>query len=188
MTRDRALNTMASEADAVWAPIHALIALKDLDVSAYVAELVPLFDVDNEWFGEELPDILGKAGQPALEPPRQYIQNNTCWQYGRWNAGTAVEQVGQQHPELPEQAIEILSYALEHAVDNDPETNGFFLADLLHLNAVEALPIIRSAFEQDDRRVDRRRLGRGAQSTRAKGRSERPSVPANACMQERQKG
>jgi hypothetical protein len=149
MARDRALNTMASEADAAWAPIHALIALKDLDVSAYVAELVPLFDVDNEWFGEELPDILGKAGQPALEPLRQYIQDNTRWQYGRWNAATAVEQVGQQHPELRDQAIEILSYALEHAVDNDPETNGFFLADLLHLNAVEALPIIRSAFERD---------------------------------------
>ena len=149
MTRDRALNIMESEAVAVWAPTHALIALKSLDVSAYVADLVPLFDVDSEWFGEELPDILGKAGQPALEPLRQYIQDNTRWQYGRWNAGTAVEQVGQQHPELRAQSIEILSDVLEHAVDNDPETNGFFLADLVRLNAVEALPVIRSAFEQD---------------------------------------
>ncbi|MEO7909092.1 MAG: hypothetical protein ABIV47_05525 [Roseiflexaceae bacterium] len=149
MARDRALNTMASEADAGWAPIHAIAALTGLDVSAYVAELVPLFDIDSEWFGEELPGILGKAGQPALEPLRQYIQDNTRWQYGRWNAGTAVEQVAQQHPELREQVIEILSDALAHAVDNDPETNGFFLADLLHLNAVEALPVIRSAFEQD---------------------------------------
>ena len=149
MTRDRALNTMASEADASWAPTHALIALKSLDVSAYVAELVPLFDIDSEWFGEELPDIVGKAGQPALEPLRQYIQDNTRWQYGRWNAGTAVEQVGKQHPELRDQAIKILSDVLDHAVDNDPESNGFFLADLIHLNAVEALPVIRSAFEQD---------------------------------------
>jgi len=149
MTRDRALNTMASESDAVWAPIHALTALASLDVSAYAAELVPLFDIDSEWFGEELPDILGKAGQPALEPLRQYIQDNTRWQYGRWNAGTAVEQVAQRHPELRDQAIQILSDVLEHAVDNDPETNGFFLADLLHLDAVEALPVIRSAFEQD---------------------------------------
>src|SRR3954469_2747089 len=149
MTRDRALNTMASESDAVWAPIHALTALASLDVSAYAAELVPLFDIDSEWFGEELPDILGKAGQPALEPLRQYIQDNSRWQYGRWNAGTAVEQVAQQHPELRAQAIEILSEVLAHATDNDPETNGFFLADLLHLDAVEALPVIRSAFEQD---------------------------------------
>src|SRR5215213_3921881 len=149
MTRDRTLNTSPGDSDAVWAPIHALTALANLDVSAYVTELVPLFDVDSEWFGEELPDILGKAGQPALEPLRKYIQDNTRWQYGRWNAGTAVEQVAQQHPELRDQAIEILSDVLAHAVDNDPETNGFFLADLLHLNAVEALPVIRSAFEQD---------------------------------------
>lgn len=149
MTRDRALNTMESEADAGWAPIHALTALANLDASTYVAELIPLFDVESEWFGEELPDILGKAGQPALEPLRQYIQDHTRWQYGRWNAGTAVEQIAQQHPDLRDQAIEILSDVLAHAVDNDPETNGFFLADLLHLNAVEALPIIRSAFEQD---------------------------------------
>jgi len=149
MTRDRALNTMEGESDAGWAPIHALTALASLDVSAHVAELVPLFDIDSEWFGEELPDMLGKAGQPALEPLRQYIQDNTRWQYGRWNAGTAVELVGKQHPELRDQAIQILSDALEHAADNDPETNGFFLADLIHLDAVEALPVIRSAFEQD---------------------------------------
>jgi hypothetical protein len=149
MTRDRALNTMESEADAGWAPIHAVTALASLDVGEHVAELVPLFDIDSEWFGEELPGILGKAGQPALEPLRQYIQDNTRWQYGRWNAGMAVEQIGTQHPELRDQAIQILSGALEHAVDNDPETNGSFLADLIRLNAVEALPVIRSAFEQD---------------------------------------
>src|SRR4051812_3964194 len=50
MTRDRALNTMDGESDAVWAPIHALTALASLDVSEHVADLVPLFDVDSEWF------------------------------------------------------------------------------------------------------------------------------------------
>ncbi len=149
MTRDRALNTLESEADAVWAPIHALTALASLDVSAHVAELVPLFDIDSEWFGEELPAILGKVGQPALEPLRQFVQDRTRWQYSRLNAGTAVEQVGKQHPELRDQAIQIFSDALAHAADNDPEVNGFFMADLIHLNAVEALPVIRSAFEQD---------------------------------------
>jgi hypothetical protein len=149
MARDRALNTSDGDSDAVWAPIHALTALADLDVGAHAADLVPLFDVDSEWFGEELPGVLGKVGDPALEPLRQYIQDGTRWMYGRWNAGTALEQIGKQHPELRDQAIRILSEVLEHAADNDLETNGFILADLIHLNAVEALPIIRSAFEQD---------------------------------------
>ena len=149
MARDRALNTMASESDAVWAPIHALTALANLQVGTHAADLVPLFDVDSEWFGEELPAILGKAGQYAIEPLREYIQDRTRWQYGRWNAATAVEQIGKQHPELRDQAVQILSDALERGTDNDPETNGFFLADLIHLNAIEALPVIRQAFEQD---------------------------------------
>jgi hypothetical protein len=149
MTRDRALNTMESESDAVWAPIHALTALASLDVSAHAAELVPLFDVDSDWFGEELPKILGKAGQPALEPLRQYVQDTTRWQYGRWNAATAIEQIGKQHPELRDQAIQILGDALANAANNDPETNGSLLADLIQLDAVETLPIVRSAFEQD---------------------------------------
>ena len=97
MTRDRALNTLESASDAVWAPIHALTALASLDVSAHAADLVPLFDVDSEWFGEELPDMLGKAGQPAREPLRHYIQDTTRWMFGRANAGTAVEQVGKYH-------------------------------------------------------------------------------------------
>jgi hypothetical protein len=152
MARDRALNTMAGDSDVIWAPIHALTALANLDVSEHVAELVPLLDVDTEWFGEELPTVLGKAGQPALEPLRQYIQDSTRWQYGRWNAGSALEQIGKQHPELRDQAVRILSDVLENAATNDLETNGFIIGDLIHLDAVEALPLMRSAFEQD--RVD----------------------------------
>jgi hypothetical protein len=149
MTRDRALNTAESESDASWAPIHALTALAGLDIGPYAAELVPLFDVESEWFGEELPPVLGKAGQHAIEPLRKYMQDRTHWQYGRWNAATAIEQIGKQHPDLRDQAVQILSDALEHAAEDDPETNGFFLADLIHLNAVEALPVIRRAFEQN---------------------------------------
>ena len=122
----------------------------------------------------------GQSRQPALEPLRQYIQDNTRWQYGRWNAGTAVEQVAQQHPELRDQAIQILSDVLAHAIDNDPETNGFFLADLLHLNAVEALPIIRSAFEQD--MIDDRSPAIGARCSKS---SDKRSIRTTQCSCER---
>jgi hypothetical protein len=149
MTRDRALNTARGDSDDVWAPIHALTALKHLDVGDLAGELVPLFDVDSEWFNEELPELLGKAGQPALEPLRAYVQDRSRWHYGRWNATQAVAQVGKQHPELREQAVQILSDALEHAAEDDPETNGFLVTELVHLKAVEALPIIRRAFELD---------------------------------------
>jgi hypothetical protein len=149
MTRDRALNTAPGDSDEVWAPTHALTALSHLDLGEHAAKLVPLFDVDSEWFGEELPDVLGKAGEPALEPLREYVQDRGRWNYGRWNAASAVEAIGKQHPELRARAARILSDALEHAGENAPDTNGFFVSSLVHLKAVESLPIIRQAFEQD---------------------------------------
>jgi hypothetical protein len=149
MTRDRALNTAMSDSEEVWAPIHALTALSQLDIGAYAADLLPLFDIDSDWVGEELPAILGKAGAPALEPLREYIQDRTRWHYGRNNAAAAISAVGTQHPELRDQAVHILSDALEHAAEDDPEVNGSVLSELLHLKAVETLPVIRRAFEQD---------------------------------------
>jgi hypothetical protein len=152
MTRDRALNTAPSDSDEVWAPIHALTALSHLDVGDYAADLVPLFDLDSEWFGEELPAILGKVGEPALEPLRRYVQDPSRWNYGRWYAASALEEIGDQHPDLRGRAVQILSDALAHFDENSPDTNGAFVGSLVHLKAVEVLSVMRSAYEQD--RVD----------------------------------
>ncbi len=46
-------------------------------------------------------------------------------------------------------AVQILTQELEHAEENDPTANGSFLASLLNLEAVEALPVIRSALERN---------------------------------------
>lgn len=148
MTRDRALNTAMSDTDEVWAPIHALYALEHFDISAVVADLVPLFDVDLDWFGTHLPDVLKHAGAAAFEPLATYIQDSTRWIYGRASAGEAIQKLGKQ-PELREQAIQILADVLAQGSRNDPTLNGFLLGDLLELEAVEALPSIRQAFEQD---------------------------------------
>ena len=149
MTRDRALNTAMGDTDEVWAPIHALRALEHLDVSAFVSELIPLFDVDTDWFGEHLPDVLRNAGAGALEPLRHYLQDRTRWIYGRSRAANAMTQIAQQQPELREQAVQIISDELERASENNPVLNGFLLSELLNLDAVEALPVIRRAFEQN---------------------------------------
>ena len=149
MARDRELNTAWSDSDEVWAPIHALHALRYFDVSAFVPDLIPLFDVDSDWTSEELPEILGNAGAPALEPLRQYLQDRTRWIHGRTAAGLALERIVDQHPDLREQAVQILTDELARSEENDPVVNGFLLANLLHMDAVEALPVMRRVFEQD---------------------------------------
>jgi hypothetical protein len=152
MARDRALNTAPSDSDEVWAPIHALRALENLDISAVVGDLIPLFDVDSEWFGEGLIDVLGKAGPSALEPLGRYVQDRTRWISGRNYALETLGNLAERNPELRDRAVQVLRDTLDHAADNDPGTNGFVIGELIDLDAVEALPSIRHAFEQD--RVD----------------------------------
>jgi hypothetical protein len=149
MARDRALNTAQSNSDEVWATSHALAALAQLDISDAIPDLIPLFDVDDEVSREQLIDLLGAAGASALEPLGHYIQDGTRWIFGRTAASVAIRDLVKLHPELRDQALAILSDALDRAADNNPEVNGFLLGNLLDLDAVEALPVIRRAFEAD---------------------------------------
>jgi hypothetical protein len=149
MTRDRALNTAMSDSDEVWAPIHALSALEHLELGEHAADLIPLFDVDSEWFGEQLPLVLKNAGASALEPLQAYVQDTSRWIYGRAYAISAVEELAKAHPDVRDQAVQFLSDTLTHAGENDPYINADLVSTLVQLHAVEALPIIRQAFEQE---------------------------------------
>jgi hypothetical protein len=149
MARDRALHTTLDDTDASWAPIHALIALKNLDFEAVAGELVPLFDVDSEIFDDRLIDLLAGGGASTLEALGSYLNDRARWVYGRTRAADAIGQLVERRPELRDRAVELLSAALERATENDVVVNGFVLGELLDLDAVEALPVIRQAFEQD---------------------------------------
>jgi hypothetical protein len=149
MTRDRELNLAPMDSDEVWAPIHALHALAHLDVTNVIDDLLPLFDIDSEWFGEDLPDVLVNAGAAALAPLEQYLHDRARWVYGRTHAGRALRLIAQRYPELRDRVVQILTTALERPNENDPGVNGFVIYELTELKAVEALPAIRRAFELD---------------------------------------
>lgn len=150
MARDRGLNTAPWDSPEVWAPIHALDALKQLDVRDAVADLLPLLDVESDWIGEELPELLGAAGEPALEPVQRYLNDRSRWLYGRAGAGTALVELVKHHEELRDRAVAILVDELAGAENNDSALNGFLIGDLIHLRAVDALPTIRAAFETNN--------------------------------------
>ncbi len=147
MARDRDLYTANGDTDQVWAPLHAFYALKDLDVSAVIPELLPLLDLEDDWLSDALPDLLGKVGAPALEPIRAYLTDRTRWAYGHAEACRALEEIAKQHPELREQVVAMLSDLLRDAEHYDEVVNTAALDALVDLEAVETLPLIRRAFE-----------------------------------------
>jgi hypothetical protein len=147
MARDRDLYTADSDTDEVWAPLHALLVLSDLALSADVAELVPLLDLEDDWYFTELPELFGKVGEPALEPLRAYLADHARWSYGHSNACAALEKLAAQHPEQREPVVETLSDMLRDAEHYDEVACTGAMDALIDLGEVEALPLIRHAFE-----------------------------------------
>ncbi len=147
MARDRDLYTANGDTDEVWAPLHAVHTLADLDASAVVPELIPLFDLDDDWLSTALPELLSTLGAPAIEPIRVYLADHARWAYGHSQASDALEKIAEQHPELREQVVAILSDVLRDAEHYDEVANTAAMDTLVELGAVEALPLIRRAFE-----------------------------------------
>jgi hypothetical protein len=147
MARDRDLYSANGDTDEVWAPLHAVHALADLDASAVVPELIPLFDLDDDWLSTVLPELLGTIGAPALEPIRAYLADHARWAYGHSQASDALEKIAQQHSELREPVVAILSDVLRDAEHYDEVVNTAAMDTLVELGAAEALPLIRRAFE-----------------------------------------
>jgi hypothetical protein len=110
-------------------------------------ELIPLFDLDDDWLDTALPELLGKIGASALEPIRAYLADRTLWVYGQAEACRAMEKIAEQHPELREWVMTILSEMLRDAEHYDEVVNTAAMGGLVELGAVEALPLIRRAFE-----------------------------------------
>jgi hypothetical protein len=170
----------------LWGPVNAVLALKPLDATGYEPQLVAAFDLDSELLREELPAILGKVGEAAIAPLRAYLRDQSRWIFGRAAAGSGLVEVAQQHPGLRGQAVQALSDALEQFATNDEELNGFLVTDLAsELQAVEALPLIRRAFEAD--RVDESIMGDWLDVLEAVGEEPDPDDPLVALSNQRRR-
>ena len=150
MARDRDLFLADEESPTVYAGVHAVRALKQLELGELVPELIPLFDVDSEWFlDNDLPELMASAGPLAVPPLAAYLADSGRWSNGHYSAALALKQIAEQHPEQRAAAVAAFAAMLDQ-LDNYGETSITAAVDMLtELKAVEELPRIRRAFEQD---------------------------------------
>lgn len=83
----------------------------------------------------------------ALESLRTYLADRTRWFYGKGAAYRALQLIAEQHPDLREPVVAMISDMLRDAEHNDEIVNTYGMDALVELHAVEALPLIRHAFE-----------------------------------------
>lgn len=143
------LNWAASDSLEVWAPTHLWRTLGQLKAEAAITPLVEFFnqvDEEDDWAPTEFPAVLSMIGPAAIPKLAEFLLNPANKMYPRSYAGDSLAAIGKQHPEFRETCVKHLASALKQAEKNSPDLNGFILANLLDLKAVEAAPEIEQAF------------------------------------------
>ena len=154
MATDAALQFAASDSLEVWAPLHAWRALGQLRAEPAVEPLLSLFDHldESDWALEELPLVFGLIGRAVLPPLAAYLADGLHEVEAHLCAIPGVQQIGRRWPDARPACVEFLVKHLERCAQQDPEMNGFLVAGLVDLYAIEATPLIERAFVS--RRVD----------------------------------
>lgn len=138
--------------DEVWAPMHAWRALTQMFA---VEAIVPLtrvldwsFESGMDLISEGLRGALITFGEPTLEPLSDFLAEPEHTISGYSLAAGIISSIGEQNPEHRDQAIKIITSALDaHFKRNDGDINGFWIADLMDLKATGSYPVIKKVFE-----------------------------------------
>jgi hypothetical protein len=155
MATDERLHFAEQDDPEVWAPLHAVRLLGELAAAEAVEPLLPLFGWDDDWLATALPEAYGRIGRPALEPLRALLRDREWDLYARARAASGLVKIAEYHPALRSEAVGALEAQLgpaETVTTDDATLSGFIISDLLDIKALEALPAMRRAFEED--RVD----------------------------------
>ncbi len=150
MATDQFLIVEAEEPE-FWAPIHAWRALAQFDAKEAIDPLVGNFNLfeaaDSDWLRDDLPDALVILGPDCIPALAMYLIDTRHATMARISAGETLKNIAETYPDTRDHVKGTLLSALELFEENDEELNGFLMGDLLDLKAVEAMPVIRRAFE-----------------------------------------
>jgi len=147
---DEELYVVDSESLEFWAPIHAWRTLGQLRAEAAVEPLTGLLhrvdDDDDDWVGEELPEVYGMIGPAAIPALIAYLADTSHPLYARVAAAHSFAEIGVNHPDSRAECVAALTAQLERFAENSPTLNAFIIGYLMDLKAVESAPVMERAF------------------------------------------
>ncbi len=148
MATDPALNTADPGTGEVWAPMHAWRVLGQLRAVEAIEPLIRLWVryKDDDYLHEDLPEAFGLIGPEALPALEAFMTNPSYGFRPRTSAARAIASIAEHHPKARAACVTALTRQLER-LDDDIALNGFLIADLIDLEAVESAPVIKQAFE-----------------------------------------
>jgi hypothetical protein len=142
----------SGEDRAVYARVFAWRALGQLRAAAAVGPLIGLLkqidEANDDWVGEELPDVFGMIGADAVEPLAAYLADAGNPEFARVAARGGLLKVAEQFLAERERVVGLIAAALGKFDADAPTVNGFLVSALLDLKAVEQLDVMRDAYRR----------------------------------------
>jgi len=154
MLKDVQIQEADLEDPIVWADVHAWRTLGQLRSVEAIPHLLDLLDYEDLYTiddlrMEELPHVFGKIGSDAIGPLADYINDHSRKIWDVIAVGEALEIIGKSYPETQDLCIAALSDCLKNYRNHDDMLNAFLIGNLVELQAVEQLDLIRKAFNDD---------------------------------------
>jgi hypothetical protein len=153
MATDPALLDAETPGDEIWAPAHAWRVLALFGAAEAAAPLAQLFrrmdDQLDDMLGDALPEAFGVLGPAAIPALADFLANPDNGPWARMSAALSLEEIGLRHAQARPACVAVLSGQLERYDEQDPALNGWLIAHLLELEAVETAPIMERAFAAD---------------------------------------
>jgi len=161
MALDPELNQAVTESLEVWAPVHAWRTLAQLRAEAAIEPLLHLLrridDAEDDWVGEELPEVYEQIGPAAIPALTAYLRDTTHGLWARVAAASSLQKIAARDFQARAKCIPILIEQLSKSATQDPSFNGFLADALVDLKATEALPVIRRVYA--DEHIDETIIG-----------------------------
>lgn len=111
----------------------------------------------DDWIGEELPEVYEKIGPAAIPALTTYLRDTTHGVWARVAAVSSLRKIAAQDFHARATCIPILIEQLSQSETQDPSFNGFLANALVDLQATEALPVMRRAYA--DKQIDETIIG-----------------------------
>lgn len=156
LATDEYLNWESEIEIETYAPVHAWLALGQLRAVEAIDTLLSCLryidEHNDDWAGERLPEVFGEIGPAAVAPLTRYLQDSTHGLWARVAASGGLAAIAERHPAARRECVAALTAQLQRHGENDPTLNAFLISRLLDVRALEAAPVIESAFA--DKAVD----------------------------------
>ncbi len=152
LATDEKMIFLDGESLEVWAPVHAWRTLGQLRAEEAIEPLIRLFPLDDDWVPTDMPNVFKMIGPKAIPPLSIFFNDSQYSIYARSVAAECLTQIGIEYPESRDTCLSILIDLLGNYKNQDRTFNGLIINNLVDLNAVEHLPLIKKAF--DSNKVD----------------------------------